>query len=123
MAATVLVIDGGGRADALARKYSESRKVQNIIVIPGNDLIPISSKKPTKIFPHLKTTNTAEIAEIAKKEKVDLVDVAQDDAVACGLSDSLTKAGIKVFGPTKLAGQTEWDKALARKFMKKFDLA
>src|SRR3990167_1513196 len=119
---TVLVIDGGGRADALARKYSESRRVQKIIVIPGNDLIPISSKKPTKIFPHLKTTDIAEIVEIAKQEKVDLADVAQDDAVACGLSDSLSIVGIKVFGPTKSAGQIEWDKAWARKFMKKFDI-
>ena len=119
---TVLVIDGGGRADVIARKYSESIKVQNIIVIPGNDLIPISSKKPTKIFPHLKTTDISEIVEIAKQEKVDFADVAQDDAVACGLSDSLEKVGIKVFGPTKSAGQIEWDKAWARKFMKKFNL-
>ena len=119
---TVLVIDGGGRADVIARKYSESIKVQNIIVIPGNDLIPISSKKPTKNFPHLKTTDISEIVEIAKQEKVDFADVAQDDAVACGLSDSLTKAGIKVFGPSKSAGQIEWDKAWARKFMKQFNI-
>jgi len=122
MATTVLVIDGGGRAAVLAHKYLQSIHVQELLVVPGNDLIRIISKKPVKIFPHLKTTDTAEIVEIAKKEKVDLVDVAQDDAVARGLSDSLTKAGIKVFGPTKLAGQIEWDKVWARKFMKKFNI-
>lgn len=122
MAATVLVVDGGGRAAALAKKYSESRHVKKLLVVPGNDLIRISIKKPVKIFPHLKTTDTAEIVEIAKAGKVDLVDVAQDDAVACGLTDLLTKEGIKVFGPTKSAGQIEWDKAWARKFMKQFNL-
>src|SRR3990167_5929324 len=122
MAATVLVVDGGGRAAALAHKYLQSKHVQKLFVVPGNDLIRINTKKPVKIFPHLKTTDTAEIVEIAKAEKVDLVDVSQDGAVACGLTDSLTKAGIKVFGPTKLAGQIEWDKAWARKFMEKFNL-
>ena len=122
MAATVLVVDAGGRAAALVYKYSQSKHVQKLLVVPGNDLIRIHTKKPVKIFPHLKTTDTVEIVEIAKKAKVDLVDVAQDDAVACGLSDSLTRAGIKVFGPTKSAGQIEWDKAWARKFMKKFNL-
>src|SRR3989304_4493494 len=122
MAATVLVVDAGGRAAALVYKYSQSKHVQKLLVVPGNDLIRIHTKKPVKIFPHLKTTDTAEIVEIAKKAKVDLVDVAQDDAVACGLSDSLTRAGIKVFGPTKSAGQIEWDKAWARKFMQKFNL-
>lgn len=122
MAATVLVVDGGGRAAALAKKYAESRHVKKLLVVPGNDLIRIGIKKPVKIFPYLKTTDTAEIVEIAKTEKVNLVDVAQDDAVACGLTDSLIKAGIKVFGPTKLAGQIEWNKAWARKFMKQFNL-
>src|SRR3989337_941622 len=108
MAATVLIVDGGGRAATLAHKYSQSKHVRKLLVVPGNDLILKSAKKPIKIFPHLETTDTAEILKIAKKEKVDLVDVAQDDAVACGLSDGLTKVSIKVFGPTKSAGQIEW---------------
>jgi len=79
MAATVLVVDGGGRAAALAQKYSQSKHVKKLLIVPGNDLIFKSIKKPTKIFPHLKTTDTSEIVEIAKQEKVDLADVAQDD--------------------------------------------
>src|SRR3989344_8353530 len=122
MAATVLVVDAGGRAAALVYKYSQSKHVQKLLVVPGNDLIRIHTKKPVKIFPHLKTTDTVEIVEIAKKAKVDLVDVAQDDAVACGLSDSLIDAGIKIFGPTNSAGQVEWDKAWARNFMKKYNI-
>ena len=89
MTATVLVIDGGGRAAGLAQKYSQSKHVKKLLVVPGNDLIRINTKKPTKIFPHLKTTDTAEIVEIAKKEKVDLVDATQDDAIAVGVVDRL----------------------------------
>src|SRR3989338_5695243 len=74
--------------------------------------------KDISIFPHLKTTDIDEIVELCKRENIDLVDVAQDDAVAAGLVDTLKKKGIKVFGPTKAAGQIEWDKAWARDFMK-----
>lgn len=119
---TVLVIDGGGRGSALVDKYTQSPKVERVLAIPGNDLIPILVKKPVKIFPHIKTTDIKEIIEICQKEKVDLVDVAQDDAVAAGLTDTLQKNGFIVFGPTKLAGQIEWDKAWSRNFMKNFKI-
>ena len=122
MAATVLVVDGGGRAATLVHKYSQSKHVGQLFAVPGNDLIQINTTKPVRIFPHLRTTNVKEIIGIAKKGKVDLVDVAQDDAVACGLTDILIKNKIRVFGPTKASGQIEWDKAWARKFMKKFNL-
>lgn len=118
----VVVIDGGGRGSVLAHKYSLSPKVSKILVIPGNDSISLNVKKPLKIFPHLKTTDISEILKICKKEKVDLVDVAQDNAVEAGLADKLIEAGFNVIGPTKLDGQIEWDKAWARDFMKKYKL-
>ena len=115
----VLVVDGGGRGAALVHKYSLSSHVSKIIAIPGNDLMQINSSIPVKTYQGIKTTSIKEILEVCKKEKVDLVDVAQDNAVATGLVDALNKEGIKAVGPTKRAGQIEWDKAWAREFMKK----
>ncbi|OGD97506.1 phosphoribosylamine--glycine ligase [Candidatus Curtissbacteria bacterium RIFCSPLOWO2_01_FULL_38_11b] len=119
---TVMVIDGGGRGSAIIDKYAQSPNVEKILAVPGNDLIPILVKKPVKFFPYLKTTDIKEISEICQREKVDLIDVAQDDAVAVGLVDSLIKSGFKVFGPTKAAGRIEWDKAWSRNFMQKFKI-
>src|SRR3990167_7955445 len=99
---TVLVIDGGGRGAALVDKYSQSPKVAKVLATPGNDMM--------------------KILKVAKDYKVDLVDGAQDDAVAAGVNNALQKAGFKVFGPTKEAGQIEWDKAWARNFMKANDI-
>lgn len=118
--AIVLVIDGGGRGSVLVEKYLESRHIAKVIAIPGNDLIGLGAKKPVKTFPQIKTTDIENILKVARQEKVNLVDVAQDDAIAVGLSDELSKHGFKVFGPTKAAGQIEWDKAWAREFMQKF---
>ena len=118
----VLIIDGGGRGSALVAAYAKSNKVGKILAIPGNDLMQIVSKKRVTIYKHLKTTSIPEILEICKKEKVDLVDVAQDNAVQAGLVDELLKNNIPAFGPTRLAGQIEWDKAWARKFMWKYKI-
>ncbi|MDP3955319.1 MAG: phosphoribosylamine--glycine ligase [bacterium] len=119
---TVLVVDGGGRGAALVDKYARSKKVGKILVVPGNDLMQINTKKPVVTYQHLKTTSVPEILKICKKEKVDLVDVAQDNAVEAGLVDRLVESGINAFGPTRKAGQIEWDKAWARDFMRKYKI-
>ena len=119
---TVLIIDGGGRGAALVDKYGQSRHVGRILVVPGNDLMQINTGKEVKTFPNLKTASVKEILENCKKEKVDLVDVAQDNAVEVGLVDILMLNGIPVVGPTKAAGQIEWDKVWARMFMGKYSI-
>ncbi|MBI2196892.1 phosphoribosylamine--glycine ligase [Candidatus Daviesbacteria bacterium] len=119
---TVMVIDGGGRGAALVDKYAQSKKVSRILVVPGNDLMQVNTKKPVITYQNLKTTSIPEILKICQKEKVDLVDVAQDNAVEAGLVDRLAEIGINVFGPTRKAGQIEWDKAWARKFMVKYQI-
>src|SRR3989344_5395997 len=119
---TVLVIDGGGRGAVLVDKYGQSQSVGRILVVPGNDLMAINTSKDVITYPNLKTTSIKEILEIVEKEDVNLVDVAQDNAVEAGLVNELEKLGIAVIGPTKEAGQIEWDKAWARNFMKKYGI-
>src|SRR3989344_5017126 len=120
--ATVVVVDGGGRGSSLVHRYSQSSHVKKIIAIPGNDLMQINSRVPVRTLLKLKTTSVAEIIRICKKYKVDLVDVAQDNAVEAGLADKLIEQGFNVVGPTRAAGQIEWDKAWARDFMKKYKI-
>ncbi len=119
---TIMIIDGGGRGAALVDKYTQSDKVGRILVVPGNDLMQINTDKLVTVYQHLKTTNVKEILEICQKEKVDLVDVAQDNAVEVGLVDKLNKLSIPAVGPIKKAGQIEWDKAWAREFMIKYKI-
>ena len=100
-----MVVDGGGRGSALVDKYSQSKKVKKILAVPGNDLMGINTKKPVKTYPDLKTTSVSEILELCKKEKVDLVDVAQDNGVEAGLTNVLVSNGIKSIGPTRESGR------------------
>ncbi len=119
---TVVVIDGGGRGSALVERYSKSPHVRKIIAIPGNDLMQANSKVPVSIFKKIKTTDITQIINICKKYKVDLIDVAQDDAIEVGLVDKLSEQEFNVVGPTRAAGQIEWDKAWSRDFMRKYKI-
>lgn len=119
---TVLITDAGGRGAALVDKYARSKHVGKILVVPGNDLMQSNTTKEVITYPQLKTTSIPEILEIIKKEDVDLVDVAQDNAVEAGVVDEVSKTGVLAFGSSKLSGQIEWDKAWARDFMKKYDI-
>lgn len=120
MKKTIIVVDRGGRGSALVYKYQKNKNVGKIIAIPGNDFIKFHQKVET--YPTVKTSDVKEILKIAKEKKADLVDVAEDCAVEGGLTDLLIKNGIKAFGPTKAAGQIEWDKSWSRNFMKKIKL-
>lgn len=119
----VLVVEGGGRGSALVDAYSKSPHVERLIAVPGNDLMQSISEKPVTIFPGLKTTDVAKILEICKRENVDLVDVAQDNAIEEGLVNALEQKGVPTVGPTRQAGRIEWSKAFARNLGKAIGLA
>lgn len=122
MANIVAVIDAGGRGAALVDAYAKSPLVDEIIAIPGNDLMKLVTEKPVRTYPDLKTTSKDEILKICQEFQVSFIDVAQDNAVEAGVSDLLRENGFKVVGASKAAGQLEWDKAWSRDFMVKNDL-
>ncbi len=112
----VAVVDGGGRGSVLVRAYAKSPHVGEVLAFPGNDMMGFGTGKPVRTFPGIKTTDVEKIVRICMDENVALVDVAQDNAIEVGLVNSLRHAGIKALGPTKGAGQIEWDKEFAREF-------
>ncbi len=118
----VLIIGGGGREHTLLSQYKKSSKVKKLYSVPGNGLMDFNSEKPVTIYPYLKPTDKKSIWEIVSKEKIDLVDVAQDDSLAHGMVDFLQEKGVKTFGPAQNAAQIEWSKEWSRNFMKKHNL-
>ncbi|OGE64216.1 phosphoribosylamine--glycine ligase [Candidatus Daviesbacteria bacterium RIFCSPLOWO2_02_FULL_36_7] len=117
----ILVIGSNGREHALAVTYAKSKKVKKVIMTPGNGLTDFKNSK-IKNYPDVGMMDFDGIINVCKKEKIDLVDVAQDDVIAVGYVDRLESLGISAFGPTQQASQLEWDKEWARKFMVKYNL-
>ena len=118
----ILILGGGGREHALLKKYAESRRVKKLYSVPGNGLMSYRLRKPIKIYPDTKPTDKESIWKIVKREKIDFVDVAQDDPLAEGMVDYLVSKGVSAFGPTKKASQLEWSKEWSRNFMKRHHL-
>ncbi len=117
----VLVIGQNGREHALALSYAKSNKVNKVIMTPGNGLTDFKNKK-IKNYPDVGMLDFEGILKVCKKEKIDLVDVGQDDIIAAGYVDKFQNLSIKAFGPTQKASQLEWDKKWAREFMVKYKL-
>ena len=117
----ILIIGCGAREDAISKAYQENNQVGEIVVAPGNDFIPFG-REGVSIDGNFPLTDVNSMLEIAKKHKPDLIDVAQDDALASGAVDLLREEGFKVFGPTRNAARIEWDKGWSREFMKRHDI-
>ncbi|MDO8583508.1 MAG: phosphoribosylamine--glycine ligase [bacterium] len=116
----ILVIGSNGREHALATKYSESKKADVVFIAPGNGLTDYKTEKIINV--QIAMTDLDALIKFSKKEKIDLVDIAQDDCLAKGYVDRFQKENIAVFGPTKMASEIEWSKDWARKFMLKYHL-
>ena len=105
----VLVIGSGGREHALAWAASRSPLCADLMVAPGNGGTP-GRREPVRV------EDPQAVCALAKRLGSDLVIVGPDAAIAAGVIDALTAAGIRAFGPTQAASQLEWSKVAARQF-------
>ena len=119
---TILLIGSGAREHTLSCAYEKSPNVKRIIVAPGNDFIGYKRQKEIVTDKNCSLKNPTSLLEIARKYRPDLVDVAQDDALANGTVDILENNGFVVFGPRKQAARIEWDKKWSREFMQRHEI-
>lgn len=108
----VLVVGSGGREHALAYKLSQSKKVTKLYSLPGN---PGMSKISTCVKGSVEDNEF--IVNFAKENDIDLVVVGPEVPLVNGLVDDLNNAGIKAFGPNKIAAQFEGSKAFTKDFL------
>ena len=113
----VCVIGNGGREHALAWRLSISPSVTKVYAIPGSaamsdcaELVGIDWQQSDHLISFL------------KDNQVDLVVVGPEAPLVAGLADTLNKAGIPVFGPSKAAAQLEGSKVFAKDLMKKYNI-
>ena len=93
----VLIVGGGGREHALAWRVSQSPRVKQIFVAPGN--------AGTRLEPN---TSNVEIAaddieallRFAREHAIDLTIVGPEAPLVLGITDAFTIAGLRCFGPS-----------------------
>ena len=112
----LLIIGSGGREHALAWKVAQSPRVSQVYVAPGN--------AGTRLEP--RTTNVEIAADdvpallaFAQREAIDLTIVGPEAPLVIGLCDTFAAAGLRCFGPSRLAARLEGSKAFTKDFLKR----
>ena len=113
----VLLIGSGGREHAIAYKLSQSPLLTRLFIAPGNvGMLSLGTLVP------LGVEDSVGILAFAQIEKIDLVVIGPEVALAAGVSDMLRKNGIPVFGPSQAAAQMETSKRFSKEFMLRHQL-
>lgn len=113
----ILVIGSGGREHALVWKLTQSPKADQIYCAPGNagiaqlaQCVDINAEDITKLL------------SFAQQEAIDLTVVGPEVPLTLGIVDAFTEAGLKIFGPSKLAAEIEGSKAFSKDLMHKYHI-
>lgn len=110
----ILIIGSGGREHALAWKISQSKKVKQIFIAPGNGGTAQLGENIS-----IAADDLASLSRFASEKKVDLTIVGPEAPLALGIVDLFKKNGLSIFGPSKKAAQLESSKAWANRFMRR----
>ncbi|MGT2912129.1 phosphoribosylamine--glycine ligase [Streptococcus cameli] len=114
----LLVVGSGGREHAIAKKLLESKEVEQVFVAPGNDGMTLDGLDLVDIG----ISEHSALITFAKEHQIAWTFVGPDDALAAGIVDEFNQAGLKAFGPSKLAAELEWSKDFAKQIMVKYGI-
>jgi phosphoribosylamine---glycine ligase len=110
----ILVVGSGGREHALAWKLAQSKRIQIVLVAPGNGGTALDAR-----MKNVAITDPVALADFAQQEQVALTVVGPEAPLAAGIVDIFRERGMKIFGPTRKAAQLESSKDFAKAFMER----
>ncbi len=110
----VLVVGSGAREDALSWRIAQSPSCESVFAAPGNAGTASRGENWD-----IATTDGKALVQRGLHERIDLVVLGPETAIAAGVGDRLREAGIPVLGPTRSAGRLESSKIFAKRFMQR----
>lgn len=116
----VIVIGSGGREHAIVWKLSQSPKVNQIFVLPGNGGTALTPKATNVDLPLKYPFH--DLISFARSREITFVFVGPEQPLVDGITDVLTETGIPCFGPSSTAAQIESSKAFSKSFMTRHNI-
>lgn len=113
----VLVTGNGGREHALAWKISQSPRVSDVFVAPGN-----AGTAADAVNVPIDSCDIEGLIKFAKSEKIGLTVVGPEAPLALGVVDAFEEEKLRVFGPSKAAAQLESSKAFCKNLLRQADV-
>ncbi len=105
----ILLLGSGGREHALAWKMAASPLADRLYCAPGNAGIAQEAECVV-----LDIADHAAVIAFCRTNRIDLVVVGPEAPLCAGIVDDLEAAGIKTFGPGKIAAQLEGSKGFTK---------
>ena len=105
----ILLLGSGGREHALAWAIAASPLTTKLYCAPGNAGIAQEAELVA-----LDIADHAAVIAFCKDKKIDFVVVGPEGPLCAGIVDDLEAAGIRAFGPSKLAAQLEGSKGFTK---------
>ncbi|MGI9246074.1 MAG: phosphoribosylamine--glycine ligase [Steroidobacteraceae bacterium] len=112
----VLIIGSGGREHALAWKVAQSARVSQVYVAPGNAGTRL---EPRTANVDIAADDVPALLHFARREGIDLTIVGPEAPLVIGLCDEFAAAGLRCFGPSRLAARLEGSKAFSKDFLRR----
>lgn len=109
----IAVVGAGAREHALSWALSKDGK-HEVWTLPGNAGCALTEK--------IEIDDFAGIEAFCKDKRIDLILVGQEQALALGIQNILSKNGLCVFGPSREAARLESSKIWAKEFMKRYSV-
>jgi len=115
----VLVTGSGGREHALAWRIAQSSGVERVYVAPGNAGTALEDKLENVPISPLDFEG---LIQFARANDIGLTVVGPEDPLVAGIVDRFNEAGLRCFGPSKLAAQLEGSKSFTKAFLAKYKI-
>jgi phosphoribosylamine--glycine ligase len=112
----VLILGSGGREHAFAWKIANTPRINTVFVAPGNAGTALESGVRNV---DIAADDVDALVEFAKREKIDLTIVGPEAPLVIGVTDAFEAAGLRCFGPRKLAARLEGSKAFTKDFLRR----
>jgi phosphoribosylamine---glycine ligase len=115
----VLIIGGGGREHAMAWKAAQSARVAQVYVAPGN--------AGTELEPGIENVaigaeEIPALCRFAQRKAIDLTIVGPEVPLVEGIVDAFQDAGLRCFGPRRLAARLEGSKVFCKRFLERHSI-
>jgi len=108
----VLIVGGGGREHALAKRLARCSSVGQVLVAPGN----AGTEEVGRNVPLPQDGPTIEnLSRVCEREGVDLVVIGPEAPLVAGVADGLRRRGVATFGPGEAAARLEGSKAFMKR--------